>query len=103
MKKYQLALALALALPLPALGGAANLSFDPSVIQVVNVSLKAPQDIGGMTGAIDNILGTITGIGFASFNGVRGDFSLATVEFQGVGPGTSQLNVTDAKDLPSLG
>ena len=81
------------------LGGAVSLSFNPSVLQVVDVMLKAPQDIDGMTGVIDNVLGTITGIGFSSFDGVSGTFTLATVELQGVGAGTSQLNVTDGKDL----
>lgn len=81
------------------LGGAVSLSFDPSVLQVVNVTLKAPQDISGKTGVIDNALGTIKGIGFASFAGVSGNFNLATVEFHGVGAGISQLNVTDANDL----
>lgn len=80
------------------LGGAVNLSFDSSVIEVLNVTLKAPDDIAGEAGSIDNPAGSVSGIAFASFGGVAGDFTLATLEVRGVGLGTSSLNVSDAND-----
>jgi len=81
------------------LGGAFDLSFDPSVLQVVNVTLTAPQDIAGTNGTVDNVLGKVGRVGFASFNGVVGDFDLATIEFKAVGAGTTQLSVADSNDL----
>jgi hypothetical protein len=79
-------------------GGAVNLSFDKDILEVLSITPVAPHDFGWQSGAIDNALGTVTGIGFASFMGVSGSFTLATVEFRGVGPGTSLVNVTDAND-----
>jgi hypothetical protein len=81
-------------------GGAVNLSFDPSVLQVLSVTLLAPADISGLTGTIDNMAGTVDRIAFASFSGVAaGTFTLATLEIQGVGAGVSALDIADAQDI----
>lgn len=81
------------------LGGAVNLSFDPSVLQVVSVELTAPHTVGGYAGLLDNASGTIAGIGFADFTGVSaGNYSFASVTFQGIAAGVAALSVTDAND-----
>lgn len=80
------------------LAGAATLTFDASKLQVVNVSLTAPSDVGAQAGVIDNAAGTVTGIGFATFNGVAGVFNFARVEFKAIGAGNAQLSLADAKD-----
>lgn len=80
------------------LAGAATLSFDPSKLQVKNVILTAPSDVGAQLGVIDNTAGTVTGIGFATFNGVRGVFNFARIEFQAIGSGTAQMSLADALD-----
>ena len=87
------------------LGGAADLTFDPSILEVTNVTVIAPADIAMAAGLINNITGNIDTFGFASFSGVNdstfdgGDFGFATVEFETVGFGTSLLGLSNSNDL----
>jgi hypothetical protein len=80
------------------LGGAVDLIFDPTVVHVLNVALLAPTDIAGQAGTIDNDLGRVDTIAFASFAGVTGSFQLASVTLKAVGAGTSSLTLSDAND-----
>ncbi len=80
------------------LGGAATLTFDPSKLQVLAVTVTAPTDIGIQQGTIDNTLGTVTGIGFASFVGVGNEFNFAKIQFKAIGTGDAQLSMADAND-----
>jgi hypothetical protein len=77
-------------------GGAVNLSFDSNVVEVENIVLKAPKDVAWSNGIEST--GNVTGIGFASFAGVSGTFTLATVEFKGIGLGLSPITLTNAND-----
>jgi len=79
-------------------GGAANLGFDSSILEVLNVTLQAPKDIAESTRVIDNVAGTVSGIGFASIVGVTGSFTLATVEFQAKSAGLASLVLSNAND-----
>jgi hypothetical protein len=84
------------------LGGAFSLDFDARLLEVVSVTLKAPRDIAGTTGtlATNGDVGTVAGVGFASFTGVGGSFEFAAVTFRALGSqGVSTLTVTDADDL----
>jgi PEP-CTERM motif len=84
------------------LGGSLDLAFDASVIEVVKVQLKAPQDIAGSPGsiAIEGTSGVVRDIGFASFLGAAGSFVFATIEFKATVPvGSSALTLSDAQDL----
>ncbi len=84
------------------LGGAFSLDFDARLLEVVNVTLKAPRDIAGTTGLVETLgdAGTIAGVGFASFGGVGGSFEFATITFRALGPlGASSMTVFDADDL----
>lgn len=81
-------------------GGALDLIYDASIINVNSVTLNTPVDFGSSTGIIDNVGGSIDTIGFASFVGVAdGVFSLATVEFESIGFGTSALMLQNSNDL----
>ncbi|MEW5787976.1 MAG: cohesin domain-containing protein [Pseudomonadota bacterium] len=93
------------------LGGAVNLAFDPTVVQVLDVTLQVADAFFSNSGSIDNTLGQVSNIGFASFDGVSGSFALATVTLQAVGVGTTSLTVSDANhpifvwanDVPPFG
>jgi hypothetical protein len=81
------------------LGGALDLHFDSSVLNVVSVNVTAPQDIAVNGGAINNVAGVVDTMGFSTFAGVNGNFNFATVEFMTVGLGNSALTLADANDL----
>lgn len=79
-------------------GGAANLGFDSSVLEVLGITLRAPVDVAESARVIDNVAGSVTGIGFASFVGVKNTFTLATVEFKAKAAGSALLELTNAND-----
>jgi hypothetical protein len=82
------------------LGGALDLSYDETIINVTSVAITAPTDIGSDNGTIDNNAGTVDRMGFATFSGVAGgNFRFATVNFDTVGLGTTLLQLTDSNDL----
>lgn len=84
------------------LGGAFNLEFASNALEVVSVSVKAPHEIGMSTGTLDlsGSTGSINGVGFATFAGTAGKFTVATIEFRSKGAlGLSSLLVSDANDL----
>jgi PEP-CTERM motif len=84
------------------LGGAFSLDFDARLLEVVDVTLIAPRDIAGTTGSVEMAgdIGTVAGVGFASFSGVGGTFEIAAVKFRAIGPlGASTLTAYDADDV----
>jgi hypothetical protein len=82
------------------LGGALDLSYDETIINVTSVSITAPTDIDSDNGTIDNNAGTVDRMGFATFAGVAGgNFKFATVNFDTVGLGKTLLQLTDSNDL----
>jgi PEP-CTERM motif len=84
------------------LGGAFSLDFDARLLEVVDVRLIAPRDIAGTTGSVQTAgdVGTLAGVGFASFSGVGGTFEFAAITFRALGPsGVSTLAAFDADDL----
>ena len=82
------------------LGGAFSLSFDNSVLSLVNVILKAPTDVAGTLGTVQAVsnLSTLTGVGFASFVGIGGSFTIASLEFKTLRGGVANLALVDAQD-----
>ena len=69
-------------------GGGVNLSFDPSVLSVLSVSIDDlvwDLGVGNSTGTIDNVGGTVNGIAVNAWSAVTGDFTVATIEFQVIG------------------
>ncbi len=81
------------------LGGALDLFYDSSILNVVSVNVTAPQDIAVADGTINNSTGVVDTMGFSSFAGVNGNFAFATIEFITVGLGESALSLADANDL----
>jgi hypothetical protein len=78
-------------------GGGVNVNFDPSRVHVTNVSVDATTwEFFTSVGAIDNVNGVVHDLVFASFAGRSGSFPIATITFQGVGPGTSPLTMTES-------
>ncbi len=83
------------------LGGAFSLDFDARLLEVVDVRLDAPRDIAGTIGLVETVgdIGTIAGVGFASFSGMGGTFEFAAITFRALGPsGVSSLTAIDADD-----
>ena len=81
------------------LGGALDLSYDETIINVTSVSITAPTDIGSDNGTINNNAGTVDRMAFATFAGVAGgNFMFATVNFDTVGLGTTALQLADSND-----
>lgn len=81
-------------------GGGVNISFDSSVLNVLNVSVNTTDwEFFSTPGTIDNAnntgLGTISGISFNSFQDRTGDLLFATIEFVAVGTGTSLIGLSE--------
>lgn len=86
------------------LGGAIDVLFDESILQINSVTINAPTDIASNVGTLDNSSGNggAYDLGFASFSGIdQGDgaVSYATLEFETVGSGTSTLELQNANNL----
>jgi hypothetical protein len=78
-------------------GGGFNLYFDATKLQLNSVSISPEAgDFSYSNGIIDNNSGSAQDIGFASFWGLSGDFSIATLNFSVIGGGISQLLMSDS-------
>lgn len=78
-------------------GGGVDLSFDPSVLSVLSVSIDPVWTFFTQTGTIDNGAGTVNGIAVNEFAATITDsFTVASVQFQVIGnAGTgSSLSLT---------
>jgi hypothetical protein len=62
-------------------GGGLTISFDPTILQAISVSLDATWNFFTATGTIDNTLGTITGIEFATSGTPAAAFTVGTITF----------------------
>lgn len=79
-------------------GGGVDLSFDSSVLNVLSVTVDDLfWDFATSTGTIDNIGGTVNGIAVNAFSPVTGDFTVASIQFQAIGPGGSNSALTLAE------
>jgi hypothetical protein len=81
------------------LGGSVDLIFDSSVVNITNVTVNPEvSDVASEVGTIDNSIatgGSIDLIGFATFVGVADDFTIATIDAEAVGVGTTSLTLGD--------
>ena len=67
-------------------GGGVDLSFDPSVLSVLSVTIdEVFWDFATDPGTIDNLSGTVNGIAVNAFSSVTGDFTVASIQFQTIG------------------
>ncbi len=79
-------------------GGGVNFSYDASVLNVVSISInESVWDLGAgiSTGIIDNITGTVGGISVNAWSDVIGNFSVATITFQAISSGSSDLSLSE--------
>ncbi len=82
-------------------GGGISLSYDPSKISVKSVSVDT--EIWGFVnrnGEINNSLGKVNDILFSSYEGVLGESSIATIIFDIINPGDSEIAVQESAINP---
>jgi hypothetical protein len=85
-------------------GGGVTVSFNPSILRVVAVSVDAATwEFFVSPGTIDNTTGSVRDIAFASFAGRSGDFPIASVTFEGRAPGFSPINLAQSTLNPFAG
>ena len=70
-------------------GGDLDLLFDPTVLNVLSVSVDPVWTFESSAGTIDNVAGSVLGIKAYSFASVTENFTIASIEFQAVGVGGS--------------
>ena len=83
-------------------GGGVNLSFDPTKLNVLSVTIdELVWDFGPAgisTGTIDNGAGTVSGIMVNALSDVTGDFTVATIQFLEISGGSflnSSIGITE--------
>ncbi len=81
-------------------GGGFNLSFDPTVVTLVSMTLPSRWDGFRFGGLLDAASGTVSDVNGATFTPIGGDFLLATAVFRGLNDGTSPLNLSASSDFP---
>ena len=73
-------------------GGGVSVKFDASMLNVSDVSINASNlNFVNKVGSIDNNVGVISDILFSSYKGVSGDSQIATITFNAIGSGSSQV------------
>lgn len=79
-------------------GGGVSFSFDPAIVNVLSVSIDTSVwTFFSDTGTIDNVGGTVTDIVVNEFSSSpSGSFTVATLELQAVGLGSSLLDISES-------
>jgi len=73
-------------------GGGVSVQFDASMLNVSDVTINSGSwNFVNKVGSIDNNTGVISDILFSSYNGVTGDSQIATITFNAIGSGSSQI------------
>ncbi len=84
-------------------GGGVDISFDASIVHVLGVTLDPVWTftLANSVGTIDNVAGTVSNISVGALPGVpTGSFTVATVEFQAMGLGSTMLSMTEPSNNP---
>ena len=77
-------------------GGGVNILYDSTVLNVLSVSVDDYYwDFLNYDGTIDNTAGSVSSIIVNAFSSNTGDFTVASVEFQAVGAGVTDLALND--------
>lgn len=83
-------------------GGGVNISFDPTKLNVLSVTIdELVWDFGPTgisTGTIDNVSGTVNGIMVNAWSNVTGDFTVASIQFEEIYGGAyanSTIGITE--------
>ncbi len=78
-------------------GGGLTLDYRPSVLQAIGVTVNEAQwSFINQPGTIDNTHGIVSDILFSAFPGASSDSTIATIEFEAVGKGSSHLRLTES-------
>lgn len=73
-------------------GGGAAFIFDPEILQVNSIAIDSiVWDVFTSSGTTDNVNGSVDGITVAAFVDPGANFTVATIEFEAVGIGTTAL------------
>lgn len=82
-------------------GGGVSVQFDPSVLEVANVSINSDEwRFVNRTGDIDNADGIVSEILFSSYQGVTGNATIATIQFKAIGKGKAKIKLQEAESNP---
>lgn len=81
-------------------GGGYNLSFDPSVVELVSFSIPSRWEFFRSSGLLDAASGTVTDVSFNTFSPIGGDFLTGTAVFRGVSAGFSAIDVKPSELFP---
>ena len=82
-------------------GGGVSLQFNPSVLEVTNVSVNSDEwRFVNKNGDIDNANGVVSEILFSSYQGVTGNATIATIQFKAVGKGRAKIKLKEAESNP---
>ena len=82
-------------------GGGVTIQFDPSILYVSNVTINSEVwNFVNRVGEIDNNAGVISDILFSSFSGISEDSSVATITFNAIGSGNSQISLETSSINP---
>jgi len=82
-------------------GGGITLRFDPSVVQVSEVTIDSGVwDFVNEPGSIDNAGGSVADILFSSYKGVAGDARIATITFTAIHSGKSKVTIEESSFNP---
>ena len=77
-------------------GGGVNIIFDPAIINVLSVSIDNDfWDFMNMEGTINNTLGTVNGIMVNALSSTTDNFTIASIEFQAITGGTTNILLND--------
>ncbi|MDN3922116.1 cohesin domain-containing protein [Roseateles violae] len=83
-------------------GGGFNVSFDASKLSLTSVTINtALWEFAPLTGTIDNVAGTLSGVAFNSFlNTPTGNFEAATLNFSSKAAGSSMVSLNASPTFP---
>lgn len=77
-------------------GGGAEFTFNPAILEVRSVSVDSTVwDVYTSQGTIDNVNGSVRGVTVATFADPGADFIVATIEFNALGAGVTDLVLSE--------
>ena len=81
-------------------GGGFNLLFNAAVLRLDSIVFSPSWEFSTSPGTIDNSAGSATGVFFNSFTPKAGSFAIGTLNFTGIGAGTSALTLAGSGVFP---
>ena len=82
-------------------GGGVTVQFDSTMLNVSNVTINSDVwNFVNKAGEIDNNAGVVSDILFSSFNGISEDSNVATITFNAISSGNSQISLETSSINP---